>query len=425
MSNFRKQLFFFLTFNLLLVLGSAQNDINSPYSNYGVGNLSPRSNNVLGAMGGVGYALQSPYYINFKNPAAFAAFDSLSFIGDLSLSVINQQLKTNDLDLRGTFAQLDYLAIGLPVMRVWRTSVGIMPFSDVGFGIVDVRHVDSITYRYTGSGGLQQLYWGNAFKVAKGFNLGITLSYLYGTINSSNFAEYSSENTFNTLISNFRHLDGIVISGGAQYHANFKDKHYLSVGAVYENPVKVWSKENLIIFNYFNEYYSGMSLDTVKYLTGKDAVKTTARLPQTIGGGVAYGFKDKVIAAVDVTWQNWKRFSMSNNNDSLKNNIITALGVQYVPNPSSSKYYNKINFRLGTRFSTGYIIVKDKPISEFAVSFGLGFPIRTFTSRSSVNIMFEYSRLGTLNNNLILQNYYKLSFNFILHEKWYQRRKLE
>jgi hypothetical protein len=116
---------------------------------------------------------------------------------------------------------------------------------------------------------------------------------------------------------------------------------------------------------------------------------------------------------------------MSNVKDTLNNNIVAALGVQYVPNPGSSKYYNKINFRVGAKISTGYMKINNKPVSEFAVSAGLGFPIRTFSFRSSANIMFEYSRLGTLKSNLILQNYFKLSFNFILQERWYQRRKLE
>lgn len=84
-----------------------------------------------------------------------------------------------------------------------------------------------------------------------------------------------------------------------------------------------------------------------------------------------------------------------------------------------------MNFRLGSRFSTGYLYIKEHLISEFALSAGLGFPLKTFNSRSSINIMFEYSRLGTMKDDLILQNCYKLSFNFILQERWYQRRKID
>jgi hypothetical protein len=116
---------------------------------------------------------------------------------------------------------------------------------------------------------------------------------------------------------------------------------------------------------------------------------------------------------------------MNNTKDSLRNNFISAVGMQFIPNAMSSKYYNKINYRLGTRISTGYITANNRPVTEFAVSAGLGFPLKTFGFRSSVNIMFEYSKLGTIKNELILENHYKFSFNFILQEKWYQRKKLE
>jgi len=420
----------FLTFLLLSVFGFAQNDINSPYSGFGVGNLSPRSNTVLNSMGGVGYAIKNPYHINFKNPAAFAAFDSLSFIGDLSFNFTNLILKTQQLEYRGSFAQLDYLVIGLPILKVWRMSAGIMPYSDIGYNIIDTHSKDSIgniVNQYRGEGGLQLLYWGNAFNIYKGLTLGVNLSYLFGTINTLRFAEYEMEHSFNTMFANFRHIDGMQITAGIQYINTINEKYHLGVGAVYENAIKVWSKENWLVLNYLGKFThsSDHYFDTIVVNVGKNALKSYVKMPQSIGGGISFGYKDKMLAAVDVTWQNWKSFYMQHSNDSLKNNFIAALGVQFVPNPLSSKYYNKINFRVGARISTGYIVLNNLPISEFSVSAGFGLPLRTFNTRSSINIMFEYSKLGTLKNNLILQNYFKLSFNFILQEKWYQRRKLE
>ena len=70
----------------------AQNEISQPYSSYGVGSLNRSSNGVLDAMGGVSYAMQNPYFINFRNPASYAAFDSLSFIADVSGSVYMSKL---------------------------------------------------------------------------------------------------------------------------------------------------------------------------------------------------------------------------------------------------------------------------------------------------------------------------------------------
>ncbi|MDR0207133.1 MAG: hypothetical protein LBI45_07765 [Bacteroidales bacterium] len=423
-----KQFLFFLFFYNLFVFSFAQNETNNPYSGFGLGSVAPRSNVSLNSMGGVGYALQNPYYINFKNPASYAAFDSLSFIADLSFGVVNQQLNTYSQSQEDIFTQLGYLTIGVPVMKFWRMSAGIIPFSDVGYGITDTtytEHFGKVDRRFTGSGGVHLLYWGNAFKVCKGLTVGVNLSYLFGTINTTNFVEFELENTFNTKISNFRYLDGIHFSGGIQYNTTFNEKHRLGLGIVFENAVKVWSIENLLILEYLDQYHPFTGVDTVLAKMGKDAVKSSAKFPQTVGGGIAYVYKDKIVTAVDVTWQNWKKFSMSNCNDSLKNNFITELGIQFVPNSTSTKYYNKINFRLGSRFSTGYLYINERLISEFAISAGLGFPLKTFNTRSSINIMFEYSKLGTLKNDLILQNCYKLSFNFILQERWYQRRKID
>ena len=429
MGNIRKIFLLFLTLYSLVFLCIAQNDINSPYSSFGIGNLSPRTNMISASMGGCGYALQNPYYINFKNPASYIAFDSLSFIADLSFNIVNHKLKTGLQEQSGTFAQLGYLTIGLPVVKVWRTSIGIMPFSDIGYGIIDtnsVEHFGVVNNKYMGTGGLQLLYWGNAFKLYKGLSIGFNLAYLFGTINSNSFAEYDElEHSFSTLISNFRYLDGVHISGGVQYQTMIKEKHYLGLGVTYENALKMWSRENVIKLNYFGNYSPTANFDTIVYHVGKDAERSFVKMPHIVGAGISYGYKDRLLVTTDVTWQNWKKFYMQNKKDSLQNNFITALGVQYVPNATSTKYYNRINYRAGTRFSTGYIIINEKPISEFAVSVGFGFPIRTFNFRSSANIMFEYSKLGTLKNNLILQNYFKLSFNFILQERWYQRRKLE
>ena len=428
MCNTRKPFLFFLIFSLLSVSGIAQNDINSPYSGFGIGNLSPRTNNVLSSMGGVGYALQNPYYINFKNPASYAAFDSLSFIGDLAFNLTNQKLKTQVQEYSGAFAQLDYIAIGLPVLNVWRTSAGIMPYSDIGYNIIDNYYKEpfgNITNQYKGEGGLMLLYWGNAFKLCKGLTFGINGSYLFGTINTLNFAEYETENSFNSMIYSFRYLDGIHVSAGIQYNTTINEKHHLGIGTVYENAIKIWSKENRLVLNYYNAYSPNSTFDTIMVRIGKNALKSNVKMPQSIGGGISYGYKDRLLVAADFTWQNWKKFQMENTKDSLKNNLITAVGLQYIPNSLSSKYYNKINIRAGVRFASGYIILNDHSISEFAISAGLGFPLRAFNTRSSINIMFEYSRLGTLNHNLILQNYYKLSLNFILQEKWYQRRKIE
>ena len=59
---------------------SAQTIITSPYSRYGVGDLSANANAWNLAMGGTSIGLRSPYHVNINNPASYTAFDSTSFL---------------------------------------------------------------------------------------------------------------------------------------------------------------------------------------------------------------------------------------------------------------------------------------------------------------------------------------------------------
>jgi len=410
----------------------AQNQISSPYSRYGVGLLSNTTNSVLAAMGGVSYAMQSNEYINFRNPASYAAFDSLSFLGDLGFNVSSMYLKTTSLTQRGTIARLNYIAIGLPVTRHWRTSVGFIPFSDRGYNITDSRNLDGIgtvNYAYTGDGGLMQLYWGNAFKLCKGLSFGLNLSYLFGTLTSVRYEEFKGDYYYNYRIAQNDYADGIYLQTGLQYNVNIGENHKLGLGVVYENSIYIWMKRNLLVNRYTGEYSSVVTYDT-SYADLNQ--RGNMRIPQSVGGGLSYTYKDKLLVGVDVSWQNWQKYALKWKNsttassvDSLKNALIVNVGMQFIPDPNSGKFGKNIALRLGTRFSTGYLIVNNTPIAEYYVSAGIGLPFRTFNSKCSINLMFGYGRMGSLKNNLIRQDYFKVELDLILLERWYQRVKLE
>ena len=59
--------------------------IQTPYSMYGYGVLNDHVSSAQRAMGGIGYALRSPRQINVKNPASYAAIDSMTFLFDIGV----------------------------------------------------------------------------------------------------------------------------------------------------------------------------------------------------------------------------------------------------------------------------------------------------------------------------------------------------
>ena len=403
----------------------AQNEISNPYSDFGVGLVNKSSNGILDGMGGVAYAIQSPYFINFRNPASYAAFDSLSFVADAAASINVSTLESNSLVARNSIASPGYLAIGLPVTRHWRTSIGILPFSTLGYDIVNsIEHTDigNVNYAYTANGGLNQLYWGNAFKICKGLSIGLNTSYIFGTLYHTRNTSFEGENFFNSYINDSYHIDGIHLTGGIQYTFKIKENHQIGLGAVYSNTAYIWAKEKLMI-NYYQGAYSGVTTyDTIYY---NDQRRGNVYIPQSVGGGISYTYKDKVTIAADLTWGNWAKYQSFGRGDSLQDAFTASLGAQYTPDPLSNKFFKRMNFRIGARYSTGEILLRSKPIDEFGVCLGVGFPLTTFNTHSSINLVFEYGKMGTIVNDLVRQNYFRFTFNFTLQEKWYQRMKLE
>lgn len=403
----------------------AQNEISSPYSRYGVGLVNNCTNSTLATMGGVSYAMQSSNYINFRNPASYVAFDSLSFVGDIAFCVKSMYLKTNTLSQKGAIGRLNYIAIGLPVTKHWRTSVGFLPFSDRGYNITDSRdipNVGSVNYTYTGAGGLMQLYWGNAFKICDGLSIGLNLSYLFGTLTSVRYEEFKGDYFYNYRIAQNNYADGIYLQGGIQYLTKIGESHQLGIGAVYENAAYVWVKRNSLVNRYTGEYSSVVTYDTAYSILNQ---KGNMRMPQSIGGGLMYSYMDKLTVGVDVTWQNWAKFSLMGESDSLHNAIVTNVGLQFIPDPSSGKFGKSIAIRVGGRFSTGYMQVNNTPITEYAINFGIGLPFKTFSSKCILNLIFEYGSMGSLKHDLVRQNCFQVGLNLILVERWYQRVKLE
>lgn len=425
LQNKHKLILILLSVILFCQVPKAQNDISIPYSSLGVGIVNKASNGILNGMGGTSYAMQDPYYINFRNPASYASFDSLSFVADAAASIYSSNLQSNDIRQKNTYARPDYITIGLPVTRHWRTSVGLVPFSTIGYNVINkktLENIGDVSYEYSGNGGIHQLYWGNAFRICKGLSIGLNASYMFGSLFNYSNTEFDGGNFYNSHIEDSYYLDGIYLTGGLQYFFNIKTNHRIGIGAVYSNTAYIWAKEKLLVNYYEGTYNTYTTYDTAYY---DNATRGNVHIPQSVGAGLSYTYKDKLTIAADVTWQNWDKYNFMGHGDSLTNALSASIGAQFIPDPLSPKLFKRMSFRIGAKYSTGDFVILNKPISEFGVSLGVGIPLTTFNTHSSINILFEYGKLGTLADDLTKQNYFRFTLNFTLQEKWYQRMKLD
>ena len=71
---------------VLVTSSFAQSGTNSPYSQYGLGELSDQTSGFNRGMNGLGLGFREHNQVNYINPASYSALDSLSFIFDMGIS---------------------------------------------------------------------------------------------------------------------------------------------------------------------------------------------------------------------------------------------------------------------------------------------------------------------------------------------------
>ena len=236
------------------VNGVAQNNTSSPYSYYGLGELSQPVNGISSAMGGTGMAFRNSNSIDIYNPAALANLDSLKFIFNVGLvsktTNLNQKGKS-DLVHDNNFSQLSF---GFRVSPRVATAVSLTPYTNVGYDISTREKVTGSDYDYiqrtlTGSGGLNKLTLANGVSILENLSLGVNTNFLFGNnttdeivvLQGSSYV-YSSQQQ---LIS-----QGIYFDFGLQYTGELNREWDVTVGAKFQPELGVRSKRKLYVTNY-------------------------------------------------------------------------------------------------------------------------------------------------------------------------------
>lgn len=404
----------------------AQSGIDSPYSRFGIGNIATRSPNARQqAMGGIGNAISSNRFVNPANPATYARFDSLSFLFNVGFNATAVTYTTASQTENGNTAGLTYFSAGFPVTKWWRAGIGLIPASRIGFNVV-VPGVSEqgIAYNksYEGKGGLNQLYFGNAFKVSKNLSLGLNFNYTFGKSTTASFLYFpDSTHMATTKVESRVITNDFSLDYGLLYSIPFSEKSYLHLGATFGQQMNLNVNREYLVQSQFGGLNGEIEyvLDTIFYSPKQEG---TLLLPPKAGIGIAYEKTDKWLAGIDFNWQNWEKYELFNLKDSLINSWNIAAGGQYTPNHTSiSGYWKRVTYRAGARYNQTYLKINGHPINEFGISFGMGLPLPR--SLTTIDLSLEVGRRGTLSDKLIRETFVNFTFGLSIYERWFVKSR--
>jgi hypothetical protein len=462
-----RNLFLLLTLTVFIQQANAQE--HTPYSRYGLGYAFDNNNAQSAQMGGLSAAFQSGESVNYLNPASYAALQLTTL--DAGFSGNFGKIKTQTQKAKQNSFSLNYLSLFFPIKKYWVTGVSLLPFTAKDYLLSQTSAFDTATtvkFEYEGSGTLYNLSWGNGFKY-KGLHVGFNMGYLFGKLNNNTLAYqlnqtgaydadgYTTWTFTNTKVSSF------IWNAGAQYNLPIKSKkdsnkiYNITFGLAGSAPIKFGKKTyidealytfqsgylgyrntdagvNDFITDYIKPKVSSSSiLDT---LSEKFQQSTNIRIPATLNVGIIASRGIKWRAGIDFKFQPWSKYKGYEDNaaSKLNNSWRIAVGGEFLPNDKNfSKFFTRLKYRAGFNYTQTNIKINNTAINEFGINFGIGIPIIITTANDegllqkvytyAFNIGFEAGSRGTIQKNLVRENFYRLKFGISLNDRWFVRRK--
>lgn len=406
----------------------AQN-VTTPYSMYGYGILGDYATSMQRQMGGIGVAMNSGRQINVMNPASYAAIDSLTFLFDLGADVSMLWSKEGSAKERTTGGGLDYITMQFPICKYMGGSIGLLPWSSVGYAFGnEIRHG---TRENQGTGGINQAYLGISGRYA-GFSLGFNVSYNFGNITNDLYS--NPDGSGRTLFEHVMQVRDWNILLGAQYTARINKESHLTVGVTYSPKKTMLGKSWATV--------QELSMETGPDTVGSMTLKKNYYQPDAVAVGVSYTYQRqyKLMIEADYTFQQWSKAKFSPllsdpdplNPDAKRqvvfdgmhfnNRYRLALGGELIPRVRGN-YGQRISYRLGGYFTRDYLRIRDNSVREYGVSCGVGLP--TPEGKTMINVGLEWRHRQAYPAQLISENYFNVTVGVNFNELWFWKRKIK
>jgi hypothetical protein len=411
-----------------LLFAQFNNNTSSPYSRFGIGELQPYSFGRTTAMGGASLASRNNQQINLANPASYTAVDSLGFMFEFGLTARFSRYSNDITSMDANDINFRYFAMNFQIANWLATSLGLTPYSDVGYDVEvtnEVTNAGTVLHKYYGEGSLSKAFIGLAIEPVKNISVGANLNYLFGMLNRNSETFFlTAPGFYNSQKFESLRLRDFSLSFGAQATIPLSDNQRFTVAAVFENPK-------------YTGFYSDVRSKAIQVQQGNSAVSDSKRdtinfqnqisvqLPMAYGVGISYVKANSVEINADYYRQAWSDVNLpGSGNEVLTNLDKFAMGAEWIPNRFSIRsYMNRIAYRAGAKYERSYLTLEGQQINDLGITFGVGLPV--YRSNSTINISAELGRKGTKQHNLVLENYARLNLSMNLYDLWFIQRRFD
>ena len=405
----------------------------TPYSIYGVGDLAQPGSAYSKTMGGTGVALRNNRFLNLINPAAVTARDSLAFMADFSLYNDNKLFQQAGVKSASNTFNINDLAMSFPIWRKSAMMVGIMPFSDTGFGYsfnyTDpdlIGRTGNITYSATGTGSIYKAFAAAGVTLFKRLSLGVQWNYYFAKLDKVYSTEFNDASYNGILNGTTTNVTGNSFKFGVQYEQPIGTKHALTVGATYSLPVKLrGSMESY-------RYSAGSAVsDTLYYKMDNLGVDSKVEIPSELAVGISFQERGRWVVTFDYSRSDWRTSGLDGARGFTASSLFASsvaqtfrAGFEIVPNRNDIRYYfNHVAYRVGAYHKKEYFLLNGKEVASTGITLGVTLPI--VNNYNGFTIGVDLGQRGALSGEMIRERYVNISIGFNLFDIWFRKPQYE
>lgn len=425
MKFFIKSNLFFIIFVICIPFLEGQNNFYNPYSRYGIGDVQATNHAMLYAIGIDGGSFYDKSIINYLNPATYALFDSSSIILNIGANATGNVVSNALQSYSQWGGGLSMISSGFRINKFLSAAVGLVPFSNVGYKIVDsVAEFPTSSYQnvYSSYGGINQAFAGFGINIAENFALGFNVSYLFGTIYQNNYTDIDTSYFLDNRYTNATFVNDIYFNAGLRFMVPM-DKSNLSFGFSYSPSMNINAnrtiRSELITFGVNND----ASIDTInETITDGEYL-----FPSFYSASIGWDNKKNIKIFLNSYFANWKNFKNFGETDSLQNSFALQTGFSIIPDPNSFKnIFVRSNYIISLKYNKTYLNLRNTSLDAYTVSTSMIIPFRpAFKSISSIGINFAYTFQGTKKNNLLTVNNFNIGISLQIKEGFYEKKRYD
>lgn len=397
-------------------LSKAQDGSPSPYSFFGLGDISFKGTTENIAMGGLRIYADSIHY-NINNPAALTKLKFVNLNIGLSNKFLNMSDKTGS--HWASSHNISYFGLGLPVGKKIGIGLGLIPVSSSSYKIFEKN--DLGTYTFEGKGGNSRIFLTTAYQITKNLSFGIEYQYYFGFLNHENYwiptdpYTYTKENSDIDFSGHSFKISGL-------YRYSLKNQRYINLSAGYSTQ------------SFFKAHYKNFTQLVTSTPTGNDIAEELSRadkndiinFPAIIYTGLGYGKVNLWFIGLEYNqklMQNFKNPFFDPAYVQYQTASALSFGGFYTPQYNSvAKYWKRITYRAGGYYKNTGLIIYNTPISEFGITFGVSLP--ALRGLSNLNLGIELGQRGKNTGNLVKEQYINFHIGLSLNDRWFIKRKI-